>query len=81
MHYWKALAFLRSRVLINQPTQLSLAEITEALGCTKRNAQLIIKKLVNKGWIGWKSGIGRGNLPTLTNQTDPTNKDPNLPIV
>ncbi|MEZ9568542.1 ABC transporter substrate-binding protein [Vibrio splendidus] len=66
MHYWKALAFLRSRVLINQPTPLSLAEITEALGCTKRNAQLIIKKLVNEGWIGWKSGIGRGNLPTLT---------------
>lgn len=66
MHYWKALAFLRSRVLINQPTQLSLTEITEALGCTKRNAQLIIKKLVNEGLIDWKSGIGRGNLPTLT---------------
>lgn len=66
MHYWKALAFLRSRVLINQPTQLSLTEITEALGCTKRNAQLIIKKLVNEGWIDWKSGVGRGNLPTLT---------------
>lgn len=66
MHYWKALTFLRSRVLINQPTKLSLTEITEALGCTKRNAQLIIKKLVNEGWIDWKSGVGRGNLPILT---------------
>ena len=66
MHYWKALAFLRSRVLVNQPTSLSLTEITNALGCTKRNAQLVIKKLVNEGWVDWKSGVGRGNLPTLT---------------
>ena len=66
MHYWKALAFLRSRVLVNQPTSLSLTEITNALGCTRRNAQLVIKKLVSEGWIDWKSGVGRGNLPTLT---------------
>ncbi|CAH7374854.1 SgrR family transcriptional regulator [Vibrio chagasii] len=66
MHYWKALAFLRSRVLVNQPTSLSLTEITNALGCTKRNAQLVIKKLVSEGWVDWKSGVGRGNLPTLT---------------
>ena len=65
MHYWKALAFLRSRLAVNQVTQLSLDELTQALGCTRRNAQLIIKKLMHEGWIEWQAGIGRGNLPRI----------------
>jgi len=65
MHYWKALAFLRSRLALNQVTQLSLDELTQALGCTRRNAQLIIKKLEKEGWIEWQAGIGRGNLPRI----------------
>ena len=65
MHYWKALAFLRSRLILNQVTQLSLDELTQALGCTRRNAQLIIKKLEKEGWIEWQAGIGRGNLPRI----------------
>ena len=66
MHYWKALAFLRTRLEVNQITDLSLDEFTEALGCTRRNAQLIVKKLVNEKWIEWQSGVGRGNLPKIT---------------
>ncbi|MGF1754666.1 SgrR family transcriptional regulator [Vibrio makurazakiensis] len=65
MHYWKALFFLRSRLTINKPTHLALDELTEALGCTRRNAQLVIKKLVKEGWIEWESGVGRGNLPKV----------------
>ncbi|WP_438462908.1 ABC transporter substrate-binding protein [Marinomonas sp. PE14-40] len=65
MHYWKALAFLRSRLILNQVTPLSLDELTQALGCTRRNAQLIIKKLEKEGWIEWQAGIGRGNLPRI----------------
>lgn len=65
MHYWKALAFLRSRLALNQVVHLSLDELTQALGCTRRNAQLIIKKLEKEGWIEWQAGIGRGNLPRI----------------
>ena len=65
MHYWKALVFLRSRLTLNQREPLSLDELTQALGCTRRNAQLIIKKLVLEGWIEWQAGLGRGNFPKV----------------
>jgi len=65
MHYWKALVFLRSRLTLNQRASLSLDELTLALGCTRRNAQLIIKKLVLEGWIEWQAGLGRGNFPKV----------------
>lgn len=65
MHYWKALAFLRSRLALNRETKISLDELTHVLGCTRRNAQLVIKKLVQEGWIEWQAGIGRGNLPRI----------------
>ncbi|MCE7611167.1 SgrR family transcriptional regulator, partial [Vibrio fluvialis] len=54
MHYWKALTLLRDRLALNTPTPLSLDTFTHELGCTKRNAQLVVKKLVDNGVIRWQ---------------------------
>ncbi|NOH96065.1 SgrR family transcriptional regulator [Vibrio sp. 99-70-13A1] len=66
MYYWKALAFFRTHLTLNHPVHMSLDKFSESLGCTRRNAQLLIKKLVEEGWIDWKPGVGRGNLPKVT---------------
>ncbi len=66
MRYWMALVFARDNLLLGQPTSTSLDDWANAMNCTRRNAQLVIKKLVEQQWIEWKSGIGRGNLPVVT---------------
>ncbi|MCG6265997.1 ABC transporter substrate-binding protein [Vibrio furnissii] len=71
MHYWKALAFLRDQLVVAAPVPLSLDRLTQELGCTKRNAQLVVKKLVGNGIIRWQSSVGRGNFPIVTLLKDP----------
>ncbi|MCG6376258.1 ABC transporter substrate-binding protein [Vibrio fluvialis] len=71
MHYWKALTLLRDRLALNTPTPLSLDTFTHELGCTKRNAQLVVKKLVDNGVIRWQPSVGRGNFPSATLLKDP----------
>ncbi|MFA0567694.1 ABC transporter substrate-binding protein [Vibrio gallaecicus] len=66
MYYWKALAFFRTQLTLNHSIHMPLDSLSESLGCTRRNAQLLIKKLVEEGWIDWKPGVGRGNLPKVT---------------
>ncbi|MBD1558132.1 ABC transporter substrate-binding protein [Vibrio sp. S9_S30] len=63
MRYWKALAYCRDTLVTEEWKSVSLDDITQALGCTRRNAQLVIKRLTEEGNIGWKPGVGRGNLP------------------
>ncbi|UAB73259.1 SgrR family transcriptional regulator [Vibrio sp. SCSIO 43132] len=63
MRYWRALAYFRDTLVREEWTSLSLDDITQALVCTRRNAQLVIKRLVEEEAIGWKPGVGRGNLP------------------
>lgn len=66
MRYWLALVFLRDFGFeIGRWTPISLDEITKALNCTRRNAQLVIKRLAEESIIDWKPGVGRGNLPQL----------------
>jgi len=63
MRYWIALAFCRDNLNIQQWTEVSLDQFSHALNCTRRNAQLLIKRLVEEHKIEWRSGVGRGNLP------------------
>ncbi|UTV29562.1 ABC transporter substrate-binding protein [Photobacterium atrarenae] len=66
MRYWMALVFLRDHLKLHPPQPLSLDAFTAALACTKRNAQLVIKRLGQEKIIDWQPGIGRGNLPVIT---------------
>ncbi|MEJ2765058.1 ABC transporter substrate-binding protein [Photobacterium sp. MCCC 1A19761] len=66
MRYWMALVFLRDHLKLHTPKHLSLDAFTAALACTKRNAQLVIKRLCQEAIIDWQPGIGRGNLPVIT---------------
>ncbi|WP_120511197.1 SgrR family transcriptional regulator [Photobacterium salinisoli] len=65
MRYWRALIYFRDALTVGQAQSISLDTLAEKLACTRRNAQLVIKKLVEEGWISWQPGIGRGNLPTI----------------
>ncbi|USD67569.1 ABC transporter substrate-binding protein [Vibrio sp. SCSIO 43136] len=66
MRYWLALAFLRDFGFeLDEWTPISLERLTKALACTKRNAQFVVKKLVEERVIDWQAGVGRGNLPKL----------------
>ncbi|MCI3919112.1 ABC transporter substrate-binding protein [Paenibacillus sp. TRM 82003] len=44
-----------------QAEEASLAELSESLHCSKRNVNLILRKLTEHGWIRWTPGNGRGN--------------------
>ncbi|MDO6706563.1 SgrR family transcriptional regulator [Photobacterium sp. 1_MG-2023] len=65
MRYWRALIFLRDELTVGERQRLSLDHLAGVLSCTRRNAQIVIKKLVEEGWIRWQPGVGRGNLPTI----------------
>lgn len=45
--------------------ETSLHDVAELLGCTNRNANLIVKKMAELQWISWTPGRGRGNLSLL----------------
>lgn len=64
MRYWKALAFCQTNLSSQDWSPVSLDQFSHALGCTRRNSQLLIKRLIKEGIIEWKPGIGRGNLPS-----------------
>lgn len=48
-----------------QEVQVTLAEVADALCCTTRNANLLLKRMEEQGWLGWTPGRGRGNLSRL----------------
>ncbi|MCC3371630.1 ABC transporter substrate-binding protein [Cohnella sp. REN36] len=45
---------------------VSMDALTETFGCTRRNAQLIVRKLAEGGYIDWTPGRGRGHPSRLT---------------
>ncbi|MDN3685395.1 SgrR family transcriptional regulator [Vibrio sinaloensis] len=63
MRYWNALAFCQYQLTTTQFVPVSLDVFSTALSCTRRNAQLLIKRLVKEEVIEWQPGIGRGNHP------------------
>ncbi|MBD8512523.1 SgrR family transcriptional regulator [Photobacterium sp. CAU 1568] len=65
MRYWRALMYFREELAVGQARSISLDTLAQRLACTRRNAQIVIKKLVEEGWISWQPGVGRGNLPTI----------------
>lgn len=65
MRYWLALDFLMCHCQLSSLQPLSLDHFSEYLGCTRRNAQLVIKRLEQDLWIEWQPGIGRGNFPQV----------------
>lgn len=66
MYYWKALAYLHTELTVGEPTAMPLDRLTQAIGCTRRNAQLLIKKLSAEARIHWQPAAGRGRLPSIT---------------
>jgi len=48
-----------------QPLTITLDEFASALDCTRRNAQLLIQKMIERSYVEWSSGRGRGNRSTL----------------
>lgn len=45
---------------------IAIEDLTKSLHCTPRNVQLILRKLVDEGYIEWRAGIGRGNRSQMT---------------
>jgi SgrR family transcriptional regulator len=43
----------------------TLDELAPVLGCTRRAAQLMLKRMTEEGWISWQPGVGRGHFSTL----------------
>lgn len=74
MRYWKALAFCQNKLCREEWRKVSLDEFSAALDCTRRNTQLVIKRLVKEDVLHWRSGIGRGNLPSAKLLKDVTQR-------
>jgi len=50
------------------PIEVTLDDLAQALYCTVRNAKLILRKLVDEGWVQWFPGRGRGNYSRIAFQ-------------
>jgi SgrR family transcriptional regulator len=46
--------------------RVTLEDLASKLFCTTRNVKLLLKKMVEKEWITWSPGRGRGNVSQLT---------------
>lgn len=49
-----------------EPFAVSLQQVAERLFCTSRNANLILRKCSEAGWLQWSPGKGRGHLSSLS---------------
>jgi len=45
---------------------LSMDGLTGIWGCTRRNAQFVLRRMEEQGYVTWRAGRGRGNLSSLT---------------
>lgn len=66
--YYLDLRFAYPTVMDQTSFPVSLAEISDVLYCTTRNARYILKKMESAGMIVWQPGKGRGNQSQLTFQ-------------
>ncbi|OBZ17055.1 SgrR family transcriptional regulator [Bacillus sp. FJAT-26390] len=44
---------------------LSMDRICDILSCTRRNVQILLTKMIEKDYVEWKPGRGRGNLSQI----------------
>ncbi|WP_438447543.1 ABC transporter substrate-binding protein [Gorillibacterium sp. sgz5001074] len=54
-----------SPIRVGRRVVTSLEELTQVLGCTRRAAQLMLKRMGEEGWIAWQPGSGRGRFSSL----------------
>lgn len=47
------------------PISVTLETVSNLLGCSKRNANFALKRLVEKNWISWQPGRGRGKTSVI----------------
>ncbi|HYK72910.1 MAG TPA: ABC transporter substrate-binding protein, partial [Pseudoneobacillus sp.] len=47
------------------PISVTLETVGNLLACSKRNANFALKRLLDKNWITWKPGRGRGNSSVI----------------
>ncbi|MGO4274511.1 ABC transporter substrate-binding protein, partial [Paenibacillus sp. TAF58] len=50
----------------HEPQPITLDELADRLYCTTRNVKILLKKMMEQGWVSWKPGRGRGNVSELT---------------
>ncbi|MUT66519.1 ABC transporter substrate-binding protein [Paenibacillus sp. NEAU-GSW1] len=62
---------LHSRYGASGEADLTLDELAAALNCTHRNANNIIRSMVQHGWVEWSSRRGRGKRSLLRFQAPP----------
>ncbi|WP_018754442.1 SgrR family transcriptional regulator [Paenibacillus terrigena] len=48
-----------------QAVSLSMDDLTGLWDCTRRNAQLVLRRMEEQGYVEWHAGRGRGNLSRL----------------
>ncbi|MGO4184818.1 ABC transporter substrate-binding protein [Paenibacillus sp. MCAF9] len=48
-----------------EPIFLSMERICDILSCTRRNVQILLTKMMEKSYIEWLPGRGRGNLSQI----------------
>ncbi|MDZ5471358.1 ABC transporter substrate-binding protein [Bacillus sp. 31A1R] len=51
--------------MIGETFNVKLDEISDALACTRRNANFLLSRMVEKQWIEWTPGKGRGHSSQL----------------
>lgn len=49
----------------HKPTPVTLEELAGIWFCSQRNAKIVLKKLLEAGWIAWNPGRGRGHRSLL----------------
>ncbi len=54
-----------SKDIEGQEIKVSSEQLSSILFCTTRNVKIVLNKLINKNWISYRSGVGRGNRSTL----------------
>lgn len=59
--YYERLRTYYRAVPEQEPFELPIDQLAQILGCTRRNTQLILKRLTSEGYVEWISGRGRGN--------------------
>ncbi|MCY9870994.1 SgrR family transcriptional regulator [Vibrio barjaei] len=45
---------------------VTVGELAENLSCSERNVSKLMGTLMDRGWLDWKAGRGRGNLSQVT---------------
>ncbi|MFP3723451.1 ABC transporter substrate-binding protein [Niallia circulans] len=54
----------------NEEVKVNLLELSKIIHSSPRNTKLLLIRMIDKEWISFKSGRGRGNLSTLVFKVD-----------